>query len=109
MGQHLTAHAVSERPQDIPVANGPGPDTEDPLLFDDEGPIPTFPPRQFDEEGRLIPLSDEERRARARTAARALAALDRLPDEDPPGTNEAMMRGIDAHRTPGQKLFEGMY
>jgi hypothetical protein len=73
------------------------------------GQSPRFPPRQLDEHGQLIPISDEERRARTSAAVRALAALDALPDEDPPETEEAMMRGIDSHRPPGQKLFEGMY
>jgi hypothetical protein len=80
-----------------------------PDLVDELGPIPTFPPRQLDEHGRLVAISEEERRARASAASRALAALDALPDEDPPETEEEMMRGIDSHRRPGQKLFEGMY
>jgi hypothetical protein len=80
-----------------------------PELVDEQGPIRTFPPRQLDEHGRLIPISEAERRARANAASRALAALDALPDEDPPGTEVEMMWGIDSHRSPGQKLFEGMY
>ena len=80
-----------------------------PDLVDEQGPIPTFPPRQLDEHGRLVPISEEERRARASAVSRALAALDALHDEDPPETEEEMMRGIDSHRPPGQKLFEGMY
>jgi hypothetical protein len=78
-------------------------------LSDAQGPIPTFPPRALDEHGRLIPLSDEERRARSEAAVRALKAIRDRPDDDPPGTTERMMRGIDANRPPGRKLFEGMY
>lgn len=78
-------------------------------LTDDQGPIPMFPPRKFDELGRLIPISLEERRARSEAAIRALDALAKLPDDDPPGTAEAFMRGVDANRAPGCKLFEGMY
>lgn len=78
-------------------------------LVDEHGPIPTFPPRQVDEHGRLIPISEEERRARHSAAIRALKALDKLPDNDPPGTEQEMMRGIDSHRPPGAKLFEGLY
>lgn len=48
-------------------------------LVDDQGPIPTFPPRQLDDRGRLVPIPEHERRARTRAASRALAALDALP------------------------------
>src|SRR4051812_16716741 len=64
---------------------GPGPSTE---LADDEGPIPTFPSRQLDEHGRLIPLSVEERAARRAAANRTIKALRNQPDKDPPGTDE---------------------
>jgi hypothetical protein len=57
-------------------------------LFDEQGPIPTFPPLRLDEHGRIIPISEEERRARHSAALRALRALDALPDDDPPGTGE---------------------
>jgi hypothetical protein len=94
--------ATTPKPVRPSVESGPD-------LVDKQGPIPTFPPRQLDEHGRLVPISEEERRARASAASRALAALDALPDEDPPGTEEEMMRSIDSHRPPGQKLFDGMY
>jgi hypothetical protein len=80
-----------------------------PPLCDEQGPIPTFPPRQLDEHGRLIPLSPEERKARCEAAIRALKAIRSRPDEDPPDIEEQMMRGIDANRPPGRKLFEGYY
>jgi hypothetical protein len=88
-----------------PDANGPG---QAPELVDDRGPIPTFPPRVLDAHGRLIPLSPEERAARRDAAIRVLKSLRGLPDDDPPGTEEAMMRGIDEGR-PHRPLFEGMY
>ena len=75
-------------------------------LADEEGPIPTFPPLQLDEFGRIIPISDDERRARMRAASRVLAAFDKLPDEDAPDSTAKMMRNIDAERPPGEKLFE---
>ena len=77
-------------------------------LRDAEGIIPTFPARQLDARGRLVPLSAEERETRSQATIRALTAIEALPD-DPPGTTEAMMRGIDANRPVGSKLFEGMY
>src|SRR5262245_56819085 len=78
-------------------------------LSDSEGPIPVFPPRRYDNRGCFVPISEEERKARIRAAARALTALDEFPDDDPAGSDAAMMRGIDANRPPGRKLFEGMY
>lgn len=109
MGQRLTTQAAREYPGDASGATGAEQGTTAPTLVDAEGPIPAFPPREFDEHGRLIPLSDEERQARARAVERAWAALDQLPDEDLADSDEAMMRGIDAHRAPGRRLFEGMY
>jgi hypothetical protein len=91
-----------------PASAGP-PETPSDGLADELGPIPTFPPLQFDDQGRIIHISEEERRARHSAAIRALNALDAMPDEDPPGTEQEMMRGIDSHRPPGSKLFEGMY
>jgi hypothetical protein len=77
-------------------------------LADARGPIPAFGPRALDAQGRLIPLSAEERRARAEAAMRAIQALRELPDDDPPDTSVRLMRGLDEHRPPGRKLFEGM-
>jgi hypothetical protein len=88
---------------------GSGGNGLEPELCDEDGPIPTFPPLALDERGRLIPITPEERTARHRAAMRALAALDKLPDDDPPDAVIEMMRGIDSRRPPGQKLFEGMY
>jgi hypothetical protein len=76
-------------------------------LQDELGPIPTFPPRQLDERGRLIPLSLEERKARSEAAIRTLKAIRARPDDDPSDIEEQMMRGIDANRPMGRKLFEG--
>jgi hypothetical protein len=76
-------------------------------LRDELGPIPEFPPLALDAQGRILPLTDEEWAARSAAAARALRALDRLPDDDPPGVFEGGMRDIDAHR-PHRPLFEGM-
>jgi hypothetical protein len=80
-------------------------------LVDELGPIPTFPPRKFDERGRLIPLSPEEKKARAEAAIRALDAIAKLPDDDPPDTLERMMRGIDEERRRSGRApaFEGYY
>jgi hypothetical protein len=79
-----------------------------PELVDAQGTIPSFPPRPIDEHGRLLPLTPEERDARRDAAIRALKAFRDLPDDDPPGAEQAMMRGIDENR-PHRRLFEGMY
>lgn len=94
---------VSKRPGPPP---GPAPH-DGPC--DEQGPIPTFPPRALDEQGRMLPISEEEEAARRDAAIRVIAAIRRLPDDDPPDTEEKMMRGIDANRPEGAKLFEGMY
>ena len=77
-------------------------------LADELGPIPVFPPRQLDEQGRLIPLTPEERKARSQAAIRALAAIKKLPDGDPPGTEAEFMRGIDENHPADRKIFEGL-
>jgi hypothetical protein len=77
-------------------------------LADELGSIPAFPPRQLDEQGRLIPLTAEERKARSQAAIRALTAIQRLPDDDPPGIEAEFMRGIDENRPADRKIFEGL-
>jgi hypothetical protein len=70
---------------------------------------PPLPPRAMDASGRLLPMSDDERRARVE---HALAALDRIETiSDPTDTDERwreVMRGIDEGR-PERPLFEGRY
>ena len=77
-------------------------------LCDELGPIPMFPPLRLDEKGRLIPLSPEERKARSEAAIRALAAIAKLPDDDPPGIEAEFMRGIDENRGPGREIFKDL-
>jgi hypothetical protein len=77
-------------------------------LADELGPIPAFPPRQLDEQGRLIPLTPEEREARSKAAIRALAAIQKLPDDDPPGIEAEFMRGVDENRPADRRIFEGL-
>lgn len=78
-------------------------------LRDAAGPIPTFPPRAFDEQGRLIPISPEEREARAAAAIRAIDVIANITDEnDDDESWREILRDLDAHR-PHRPLFEGMY
>ena len=77
------------------------------ILCDDQGPIPKFPVRRaFDEQGRYIPMSPEEREAREDAYRRSMKVIDAM-DQDPPGSDGEFMRGIDSHRPEGSKLFEG--
>lgn len=78
-------------------------------MSDEQGPIPSFPPRRaFDENGRYIPMSAEEREAREEAYRRTMNLINET-DEDPPGSDEDFFREIDSHRPPGGKLFEGYY
>jgi hypothetical protein len=79
-------------------------------LYDEEGPIPSFPPIPVDPAtGRMLPISDEERAARRAAAIRAIKAIRRITDEtDTDELWREVYRGIDESR-PHRKLFEGMY
>ncbi len=49
----------------------------------------------------------EELAARAARLTRRLAEIDARPDDEPPGTDDEIMRAIDSAR-PHRPLFEGM-
>lgn len=70
------------------------------------GQAPALGPRRLDEHGRVAPISDAERRARVAAAIRALDALDDIGDPaEQRASFEAIARGIDSRRPPGQKIF----
>lgn len=78
-------------------------------LCDEQGPIPVFPPAALDSDGRLLPISEEERKARADAAIRALKALSQISDETDTDEGWAeVYRDLDAQR-PHRPLFEGQY
>jgi hypothetical protein len=62
---------------------------------------------RLDEQGRIV-MSREERQAWASAAVRALEAIELLPDDDPPGTEEQFMRNFDENH-PHRPQFEGYY
>lgn len=59
-------------------------------------------------QGRALPRTDAERAADAERLRAALKRMAEIPDDDPPGTDEAFMRAIDEGR-PHRPLFDGMY
>jgi len=78
------------------------------ILYDEQGQIPGYPPRRYDEAGRQLPYTPEELLLRDEIFRRTMAVID-ANDQDPPGSDEEFMRGIDSRRPEGMKLFEGYY
>jgi len=66
------------------------------------------PGLKLDDKGHLLPLTDEEHKARVEDIRRMFAEWADQPDEDPPGIEIEVMRGIDENR-PERPLFRGMY
>jgi len=91
--------SIETKPTEAPPHDG---------LCDEQGPIPMFPPRALDKQGRMIPLSPEEDAARRDAAIRCIKAIRQRPDTDPPDIMKEVFRDMDANRPPGQKLFEGL-
>jgi Zn-dependent peptidase ImmA (M78 family) len=53
-----------------------------PTLSDEQGPIPRFPPITTDEQGRIIPMSDEEWAARSSAMSRVLKIAGNRTDDE---------------------------
>jgi hypothetical protein len=53
-------------------------------------------------------MSEEEKREYLESARRRLDEIEQMTDEDPPGSFEEFMRGIDEGR-PHRPLFTGYY
>ena len=73
-------------------------------------PVGELPPSGLGPDGKIIPMSDEERRAWCEAARRRIAEIAQMTDREgePPEAMEQMMRGIDEGR-PHRPLFKGMY
>ena len=71
-------------------------------------PLGALPPSGLGPDGKLIRLSEGERRERRESARRRLAEVSQIPDDptDPP--DEEWMRGIDEMR-PHRPQFKGQY
>ena len=67
-----------------------------------------LPPSGLGPDGKLLQLSEDERRERRESARRRLAEVSQIPDDpnDPP--DEEWMRGIDEMR-PHRPQFKGQY
>src|SRR5258708_7451676 len=61
-------------------------------------PKSPIPNSAVDERGRLLPISDEERRIRAQRILEMFEEWKSMPDDDPPGAHEEAMKGIDEER-----------
>jgi hypothetical protein len=72
-------------------------------------PTPSRPGTVDVATGRLLPLTDQERRARSEALGRALDEIAGMTDEtDTDQVWRDILRGIDAGR-PHRPLFEGSY
>ena len=95
-----------QKTPEAPAENQPGeiPDAN-PIQASRE--IPMGPRLQFDEHGHAIPFTEAELQARSESLRIALEAMAAIPD-DPPGSDEAFWRAIDAER-PERPLFKELY
>jgi hypothetical protein len=53
-------------------------------------------------------MSEDERRLRSAALRETLDAIKQIPDDDPPGSFEELMRGIDEGRRR-RPMYKGMY
>ena len=83
-------------------------DTTTPEAVEPAAKAPASNQLKLDANGRLLPRTDEERAADAVRMREALRRIAEMPNDDPPGETEAIMRAIDSHR-PHRPLFEGYY
>ena len=67
-----------------------------------------LPPSGLGPDGKLRPMTDEERRVHIESARQRLAEIADMTDDDPSGAFEEFMRNVDESR-PHRPLFEGMY
>jgi len=67
-----------------------------------------LPPSGFGPDGRLPCMTAEERRNHIEPARRRLAEIAEMTDDDPDGSFDEFMRGVDESRRH-RPLFAGMY
>ncbi len=71
-------------------------------------PFGVLPQSCLGPDGKIRPISDEERRKRSEALRKTLAAIAQIPDDDPPGAFEEFMRAIDEGRSH-RPMFKGIY
>jgi hypothetical protein len=76
--------------------------------LDSIGPTPRS---DCDAHGRVLPISDQEWRARSEKLEEVLDSFEAMPDDDPPRAHEQAMRNLDeGRRSMGMRtLFDGIY
>jgi len=57
-------------------------------------PTGALPKSRLGPDGKILPISEEERRRRSEALRKTLDAIAQIPDDDPPGTFEEFMRAI---------------
>jgi hypothetical protein len=67
-----------------------------------------LPPSCLGRDGKLPRMNDEERGKRLESVRQRFAEIGQMTDEDPPGTFEEFMRGLDEGR-PHRPMFKGYY
>jgi hypothetical protein len=67
-----------------------------------------LPPSCLGPDGKLPRMNDEERGKRLESVRQRFAEIGQMTDEDPPGTFEEFMRGLDKGR-PHRPMFKGYY
>ncbi len=70
--------------------------------------LASLPPSCLGPDGKFRSMSEEEKREYLESARRRLDEIEQMTDEDPPGSFEEFMRGIDEGR-PHRPLFTGYY
>jgi hypothetical protein len=73
-----------------------------------DSPVVGFPTSCLGEGGRIPPMTEEERRRRNEALIETLSVMAEVPDEDPPGSFDELVRGINDGR-PHRPIPKGIY
>jgi hypothetical protein len=101
----------ADRPEEVESTSNIDRSRDDGMTMTQEtisSPVGTLPPSCLGPDGKIIRLTEEERKAWCEAARQRLAEIAQMPDDDPPGAFEEFMRGIDEGR-PHRPMYKGMY